>query len=188
MAEAGSRFVLAAGGRFVAGGYVNPRTAIAVRVLTLDDEPVDDGLVARRVDEALALRRAVVPADTTTYRVVNGEGDRLPGVVVDRYGDFLVCQLLTAGAARLAGGVVEALRTRLAPRGIYERSEGGVRAEEGLGGARGVLAGEEPPARLSVTENGMHLSPMSCTDRRRPLPRPTRQPRASARWRVASAC
>src|SRR4029077_6532784 len=78
------------------------------------------------------------------------EGDRLPGVVVDRYGDFLVCQLLTAGAARLAGGVVEALRTRLAPRGIYERSEGGVRAEEGLGGARGVLAGEEPPARVTI--------------------------------------
>jgi 23S rRNA (cytosine1962-C5)-methyltransferase len=157
-AEAGEPVrVLAAGGRFVAGGYVNPRTAIAVRVLTLDDEPIDDRLVARRVDEALALRRAVVPADTTAYRVVNGEGDRVPGVVVDRYGDFLVCQLLTAGAARLAGGVVEALRTRLSPRGIYERSEGGVRAEEGLGGARGVLAGEEPPARLTVTENGMHL-------------------------------
>jgi 23S rRNA (cytosine1962-C5)-methyltransferase len=78
-------------------------------------------------------------------------------VVVDRYGDFLVCQLLTACATRLAGALVEALQDRLAPRGIYERSEGGVRAEEGLGGARGVLAGEEPPARLAVMENGMRL-------------------------------
>ena len=149
--------VLAAGGRFVAAGYVNPRTAIAVRVVTLDDGPVDETLVARRIDEALALRRVVLSSDTTAYRVLNGEGDRLPGVIVDRYGDFLVCQLLTAGAARLASALVAALQLRLAPRGIYERSEGGVRAEEGLGGARGVLAGEEPPARLAVTENGMRL-------------------------------
>jgi 23S rRNA (cytosine1962-C5)-methyltransferase len=149
--------VMASGGGFVAAGYANPRTAIAVRVLTLDDEPVDAALIARRIDDALALRRAVIPADTTAYRVLNGEGDRLPGMVVDRYGDYLVCHLLTAGAARLAGLLVEVLRARLAPRGIYERSEGGVRAEEGLGGARGVLAGEEPPARLVVTEHGMRL-------------------------------
>jgi 23S rRNA (cytosine1962-C5)-methyltransferase len=148
--------VVAHGGGFVAAGYANPRTAIAIRVLTLDDEAVDAALVARRIDAALALRRVVVPPDTTAYRVVNGEGDRLPGVVVDRYGDYLVCQLLTAGAARLADALVAALRSRLAPRGILERSEGGVRAEEGLGGARGMLAGEEP-GRVVVTEHGMRL-------------------------------
>jgi 23S rRNA (cytosine1962-C5)-methyltransferase len=149
--------VTATGGAFVAAGYANPRTAIAVRVLTLDDEPVDAALILRRIDDAQALRRVVVPAETTAYRVVNGEGDRLPGIVVDRYGEHLVCQMLTAGAARLAGPLVEALQTRLAPRGIYERSEGGVRAEEGIGGTRGVLAGEEPPARVVVTEQGMRL-------------------------------
>ncbi len=149
--------VLAADGGFVAAGYCNPRTAIAVRVLTLEDEPVDGALVARRLDEALALRHATLPEGLTGYRIVNGEGDRLPGVVVDRYGDFLVCQLFTAGAVRLAGAVVDALQARLAPRGVYERSEGGVRAEEGLGGARGVLAGEEPPARITIVENGMRL-------------------------------
>jgi 23S rRNA (cytosine1962-C5)-methyltransferase len=149
--------VLAAGGGFVAAGYANPRTAIAIRVLTLDDEAIDAALIARRLDEAIELRRLVVPPETTAYRLVNGEGDRLPGIVTDRYGDFLVCQLLTAGAARLAGVLVEALQARLAPRGIYERSEGGVRAEEGLGGARGSLAGEEPPARLVVSEQGMQL-------------------------------
>jgi 23S rRNA (cytosine1962-C5)-methyltransferase len=149
--------VTATGGAFVAAGYANPRTAIAVRVLTLDDEPVDAAFILRRIDDALALRRVVVPAETTAYRVVNGEGDRLPGIVVDRYGEHLVCQMLTAGAARLAGPLVEALQTRLAPRGIYERSEGGVRAEEGIGGTRGVLAGEEPPARVVVTEQGMRL-------------------------------
>src|SRR5262245_9098565 len=149
--------VLSSGGGFVAAGYANPHTAIAVRVLTVDDEPVDDHLVARRLGDALALRSAVLSPDTTAYRVVNGEGDRLPGMVVDRYGEFLVCQLLTAGAARLAGALLDALRSRLQPRGVYERSEGGVRAEEGPAGARGVLAGEEPPPRLTVMENGMRL-------------------------------
>jgi 23S rRNA (cytosine1962-C5)-methyltransferase len=149
--------VSAASGRFVAAGYANPRTSIAVRVLTLEDEAIDARLVRRRLDDALALRAMMLPADLNAYRVVNGEGDRLPGIVVDRYGEFVVCQLLTAGAARLAPALVDALSARLAPRGVYERSEGGVRAEEGIPGARGVLAGEEPPARLAIEEDGARL-------------------------------
>jgi 23S rRNA (cytosine1962-C5)-methyltransferase len=144
--------VVTASGAFVAVGYANPRTTIAVRVLSLDDEPVGAALVERRLGDALALRRDLLPADATAYRVLNGEGDLLPGVVVDRYGDVLVCQLLTAGAARMVPLLVEALQTRLAPRSIVERSEGGVRAEEGLAGARGVLAGSEPPVPHLVEE------------------------------------
>ena len=146
--------VHAAGGRFLAAGYCNPQTPITVRVLTHEEEAIDAALVRRRLDEALALRQATLPAGLDAYRVLNGEGDRLPGVVVDRYGDFLVCQFLTAGAARLAPAVVEGLGERLAPRGIFERSEGAVRTEEGLAGARGALAGEEPPARLRIAEDG----------------------------------
>jgi 23S rRNA (cytosine1962-C5)-methyltransferase len=146
--------VRSAGGAFVAAGYGNPRTPIAVRVLTLEEEAVDARLVRRRVDEALALRRATLPAELTAYRLVNGEGDRLPGVVADRYDDFVVCQFLTAGAARLAPAVVEAVQETLAPAGVYERSEGGVRAEEGIPGARGVRAGLAPPPRLLIEEGG----------------------------------
>jgi 23S rRNA (cytosine1962-C5)-methyltransferase len=146
--------VMAANGRFIAAGYANPKTTIAVRVLTLDDEAVDARLIGRRLDEALTLRRAVLPAGLEAYRVVNGEGDRLPGVTVDRYGEFLVCQFLTAGAAQMAPAVVEGLVERLAPRGLFERSEGGVRAEEGIAGVRGVLAGEEPPALIEIVEDG----------------------------------
>jgi 23S rRNA (cytosine1962-C5)-methyltransferase len=146
--------VHAAGGRFVAAGYANPRTPIAVRVLTLEEEAVDAALVRRRLEEGIALRALTLPASLSAHRVLNGEGDRLPGVVVDRYGDFLVCQLLTAGAARLASVLVEALGQRFHPRGIFERSEGAVRVEEGLAGARGVLAGEEPPLRIVIEEDG----------------------------------
>ena len=146
--------VHATGGRFLAAGYANRRTPITIRVLTLEDEPVDARLVGRRLDEALALRRATLPPDLHAYRVVNGEGDRLPGVVVDRYADFLVCQFLTAGGARLAPIVVEGLVERLAPRGVFERSEGGVRREEGLPDARAVVVGEEPPLRIRIEEAG----------------------------------
>lgn len=146
-----------AGGRFVAAGYANPKTSIAVRVMTRDDEPIDAGFVGRRVNEAAALREMMLPEGLTAYRVVNGEGDRLPGMVVDRYGEFLVCQLLTAGAAKLAPHLVSALTARFHPKGIYERSEGGVRAEEGIEGARGVLAGEEPPDRVTIDENGLRF-------------------------------
>lgn len=146
--------VVGADGRFVAVGYGNPRTTIAVRVLSLDDEAVDAALVARHLDAAIALRAATLPTDLTAYRVVNGEGDRLPGAVVDRYGDWLVCQFLTAGAANLAPQLVSALIDRFHPRGIYERSEGGVRAEEGIDGARGVLHGETPPEHITIEEHG----------------------------------
>jgi len=145
--------VVAANGRFLAGGYCNPRTPIAVRILTSVDEPVDAALVHRRLDEAFALRRELLGRGLDAYRVANGEGDRLPGIVVDRYADFVVCQFLTAGAARLAPAVVSVLEEQLQPRGIFERSEGAVRTEEGLAGARGVLAGEAPPLRLTIEED-----------------------------------
>ncbi|HEV7731902.1 MAG TPA: class I SAM-dependent rRNA methyltransferase [Candidatus Binatia bacterium] len=147
--------VVAASGQFVAAGYVNPRTSIAVRVVSLEDETVSAPLVARRVVEAAALRAATLPAELTAYRLINGEGDRLPGIVVDRYGDFFVCQILTAGASRMLPWLVDALVTTFSPRGIFERSEGGVRAEEGIAGARGVLAGEEPPVPITIVENGV---------------------------------
>jgi len=141
-------------GRVLGVGYANPRTTIAVRLVSHADEPaLDEALIARRVDDALTLRRLLLP-EATALRVLNGEGDRLPGVVVDRYGDVLVCQLLTAGAARLAPVVLDVLQHRLAPRTIYERSEGAVRREEGLADATGVRAGAEPPVPLEIEEGG----------------------------------
>ncbi|MBI2539221.1 MAG: class I SAM-dependent rRNA methyltransferase [Deltaproteobacteria bacterium] len=87
------------------------------------------------------------------YRLVNGEGDFLPGLVVDRYGDFLVGQFFTAGMDSLRGTVVDALAALFPAMGIYERSEGGVREEEGLIPSVGVLRGEEPPDLLQIEEH-----------------------------------
>lgn len=146
--------VHAADGSFCGRGYANPRCAIAVRLLTRGDETVDAALVRRRVDAALALRRLVVPAATDAYRLVNGEGDFLPGVVVDVYGRHAVLQCLTAGADRLKPWVVDAVQATLAPAGIWERSAGAVRHEEGLAAAEGCVAGTVPEDAVWIAEGG----------------------------------
>jgi 23S rRNA (cytosine1962-C5)-methyltransferase len=141
-----------ADGRLLGCGSWNPKTSIAVRMLTRGEEAVDAALVRRRLETALRWRRALRGSDA--WRLVNGEGDQLPGVVVDRYGDFLVTQFLTAGAEHLKPWIVEGLVALCAPRGIFERSEGNVRRAEGLGASTGVLAGEEPPPDVVIEESG----------------------------------
>ncbi|HEV8715852.1 MAG TPA: class I SAM-dependent rRNA methyltransferase [Candidatus Binatia bacterium] len=145
--------VVAADGSIAGIGYVNPRCSITVRMLSRQLEDIDADFVYGRLTAALALRRAVVPANATAYRLVNGEGDLLPGLIIDVYGPFIVCQSLTAGADLLKPLVVEGLVRLLSPRGIYEKSEGGVRQEEGLSNAAGVLWGEEPPPLVEIQEN-----------------------------------
>src|SRR6185369_159936 len=104
--------------------------------------------VDERIREALGLRALV--GDTDALRLVNGEGDGFPGLVVDRYGDFAICQFITAGADLLKPLVVEALGALLPLSGIYERSEGNARTAEGLARHCGVLAGAEPPSEVVI--------------------------------------
>jgi 23S rRNA (cytosine1962-C5)-methyltransferase len=147
----------AADGAPLGVGYANPRCTIAVRLLSRRDEPIDAGFIARRVGAAVALRRRVVGDDTDAYRLINGEGDGLPGMLVDHYGSSLVVQILTAGAERLRPWLLAALVEQLRPRSIVERSEGAVRAAEGLAPAMGVLAGT-PPDEEVVRENGLRFT------------------------------
>ncbi len=149
--------VRAANGELLGSGYINPGCAIAIRMLALGDEPIDPAFIAKRVDAAIALRRAVIGPGTTAYRLINGEGDGLPGFVVDRYEDVLVLQCLTAGAERLKAWVVEALIASVAPRAIIERSDGSVREAEGLATSSGMLHGR-PPGEVVVCENGLRFA------------------------------
>lgn len=146
--------VVDADGRLLGRGTFSPHGAIAVRLFARDDAAIDVGFVHRRVRDAVALRRAVVPADTNAYRLVNGEGDGLPGVVADRYGDFVVVQFQTAGADAIATAVDDALEAECVPRGMYERSEGTVRREDGLRDRTGLRRGDAPPELLPVVECG----------------------------------
>jgi 23S rRNA (cytosine1962-C5)-methyltransferase len=139
--------------RWIARGVCSPKSQIRVRVLTWKDDAIDDDFFRRRISQALTLRENYLSATTNAYRLVNGEGDLLPGLIVDRYGGFLVCQFFTDGIDALKGTIVKCLCEVIAPQGIFEKSEGRVRAEEGLEPAVGVLAGEVPPEVISIEEN-----------------------------------
>jgi 23S rRNA (cytosine1962-C5)-methyltransferase len=148
--------VFSAGGEALGSGYANPRCTIAVRMLSSGEEPIDAVFVARRVERAVSLRHALIGEETDAYRLINAEGDGLPGFLVDRYGDVLVVQVLTAGAERLKPWLVDALATQLSPRCIAERSVGAVRREEGLEDSSAILQGEAPTEAV-VLENGLEF-------------------------------
>jgi len=103
------------------------------------------------------LRQRIIRGDTDCYRLINGDGDGLSGVVVDRYGSMLVVQLLTAGADRMRGEIVAALNEVVAPRSIVERSHGAVRKQEGLDDHAALLAGA-PPGETIAVEHGIRLA------------------------------
>ena len=138
---------------WIARGLYNPKSQIRVRVLTFQQETIDGDFFARRFQQAFALRQRHLAASTNAYRVVNGEGDFLPGLIVDRYDDFLVCQFFTAGMALFKDDIVEALSGCGAFKGIFERSEGRVGGEEGLEPSVGLLRGEAPPQTLVIEEH-----------------------------------
>jgi 23S rRNA (cytosine1962-C5)-methyltransferase len=146
-----------AGGDLLGSGYYNPATTIAVRMLAWGEAGPLDELIGRRVRSAVALRRALIGADTDSCRLLNGDGDGLSGVVADRYGDILVVQLLTAGADRMRERLAAALGEVVAPRAILERSHGAVRKQEGLADRIGVLAGKMV-AETIATENGIKFA------------------------------
>ncbi len=151
--------VLDADGQWLATGYLNRRSQITLRLLTWQrDEIVDDDFWRRRLQRAFSAREALA-ADPTTdaYRLVNAENDGLPGLIVDRYGRWLVVQFLTAGIAGRQALFVRLLNELLAPAGIYERSDVDVRSHEGLPPATGLLSGQAPPAPLWVSENRLQF-------------------------------
>ena len=145
-----------ADGKPMGVGWYNPNGSIAVRVISSQAVPALGDLVRRRVADALGLRRALgLVAEEGGFRLLNGEGDGLPGVVVDVYGRFVVAQLLNAGAERIRDLLFDAIEKELSPVGIFERSTGGARREEELSDRVGLARGSEPPDRVSILEDGV---------------------------------
>ncbi|MCX5821356.1 MAG: class I SAM-dependent rRNA methyltransferase [Deltaproteobacteria bacterium] len=141
-------------GRPLGLGFFNTGD-IAFRLLT--DDPaarVDADFWRRRIERAVALRRKVVPPETNAFRLINAEGDGIPGLVVDRYGGCLVLSIGTAGVERWREILLGLLLEAGGPAGIYERSEGRSRQLEGLSDRIGPAAGEIPAA-AEIMENGL---------------------------------
>jgi len=146
--------VQSASGELLGHGYFNRRSSITGRMIGFGDEP--PGIAVRRsLERALALRtRFFDPKVTNAMRLINAEGDGLPGLIADLYNDVLVLQVATLGMEKLKPLVVELLTAALHPRAILERSDLPARRDEGLEDRTGLLAGE-PVERVRILENGV---------------------------------
>ncbi len=139
------------GGEWLARGFFSDSSQIRVRAATWDPEqPLDATWLRATLARAVAGRQHLLAHPDTACRLAFSESDGIPGLIVDRYGPFLVVQLLTQWAAASASMIAETLAELLAPRGIYERSDADVREREGLPPREGLLWGESPPPRLEL--------------------------------------
>ncbi len=146
-----------AGGEFVGRGYVNPHSLIAARILSRRKEPIDRVFFRHRLERALAYRERICPGEQA-YRLCYSEGDHLPGLIVDRYGDVCVAQILTAGMESLIAEIQGAILDLFAPRAIVARNDLPIRKLEGLHQEKRVLSGEVPsPLIVRVGEVEMEV-------------------------------
>jgi len=142
--------------RFLGYAYVNPHSLICARIMSRDPEaPIGEALLVRRLEVALALRRRL--SDEPYGRLVFGESDGLPGLVLDRFDDVIVGQIATAGMEALRPAVESAVRAVLAPRVLYWKNDSGARELEQLPAFSGAAFGAAP-AQLRVREAGIEFS------------------------------
>ncbi|RJR17060.1 MAG: 23S rRNA (cytosine(1962)-C(5))-methyltransferase RlmI [Desulfobacteraceae bacterium] len=147
--------VAAYGGEPLGLGAFSPGSQIRVRMWSNDpDGDIDRSFFRLRIERAVKTRVSLPAAgiETTAYRLVNGESDWLPGLIVDRYGDFLVCQFLSAGPEYFKDLFLSLLSELKPLTGIFERSDADVREKEGLALKKGLLWGCEPPELIEITE------------------------------------
>lgn len=141
-------------GEFLAKAYFHNGNSISGRVLTFVDEPIGNA-IEQRISEAIDLRGKMFDRVVTNcYRLINAEGDGIPGLIVDIYDDVAVLQVNTCGIEQLKTQIVQKLSQKLKLRGVFEKSQSGARRQEGLPDRVGLLFGQCPKEML-VKENGL---------------------------------
>lgn len=142
---------------FLAFGFYNNTSRVAVRLLEWNLETeINESWWRKKIRTAVKFRESLHNDNTNTYRLIFSEADYLPGLIVDRYADFLSVQILTSGIERIKHILLDELQELLSPRGIFDRSDASARAHEGLeASSGGILLGVEPPEFVSVKENGI---------------------------------
>lgn len=139
-------------GTVIARGAYSPGSQITIRIWTFDPaEEVTPDFFRNRLEQAANMRRHLLVPESAC-RLVNAESDGLPGLIVDRYADFLVCQFLTAGAEFWKKEIVRLLSAIAPCKGMLERSAADAREKEGLPATDGLLAGIEPPELIEIRE------------------------------------
>ena len=144
--------VRSAAGDFLARAAYSPKSQIVGRIWSwAEDEKIAADFFARRIAQSINAR-AALSESTNALRLVNAESDGLPGLIVDRYADFIVGQFLTAGTERWKNEIAEVLMSQPGVVGVYERSDVEVRGKEGLKSSEGLLRGDAPPESIEVWE------------------------------------
>lgn len=123
--------------RFLGRGYINPRSKILVRLLTREHEEINKDFFRKRILQAWDYRKKLV--DTSSCRVIFGEADFLPALIVDKFGDYLSIQTLSLGIEKYRDVIIELLEEILEPKGIYERNDVQIREKEGLEQKKGFI-------------------------------------------------
>ncbi|WP_312581519.1 23S rRNA (cytosine(1962)-C(5))-methyltransferase RlmI [Atlantibacter hermannii] len=146
-------------GKWLARGAYSPASQIRARVWTFDrDESIDIAFFTKRLQQAQQWRNWLAARDgLDSYRLIAGESDGMPGVTIDRFGNFLVLQLLSAGAEYQRPALLSALQALYPECAIYDRSDVAVRKKEGMELTQGPVCGELPPDLLTIEEHGMKL-------------------------------
>ncbi|AMG12033.1 class I SAM-dependent methyltransferase [Vibrio vulnificus] len=146
-------------GKWLAKAAYSPESQIRARVWSFEKQDVNRAFFVKRIQDAQLLREDVIERDGLTgYRLIAAESDGMPGVTIDRYQNFFVCQLLSAGAEHQKQNIVDALIEVFPDCNVYERSDVSVRKKEGLQETTGVLHGEMPPKSVVIEENGVKIS------------------------------
>ena len=144
-------------GKFLAWGAYSPQSQIRARIWSWDEnQVVNQDFITERIKSAVNLREKWIDSDqTSAFRLIHAESDNLPGLIVDRYNDYLVVQILSAGIERWRDEITQVLVDLVDPAGIYERSDVTVRNLEGLEERKGSLFGKTPNRPILITENGI---------------------------------
>ncbi|HAS6257421.1 TPA: class I SAM-dependent methyltransferase [Vibrio vulnificus] len=146
-------------GKWLAKAAYSPESQIRARVWSFEKQDINRAFFVKRIQDAQLLREDVIERDGLTgYRLIAAESDGMPGVTIDRYQNFFVCQLLSAGAEHQKQNIVDALIEVFPDCNVYERSDVSVRKKEGLQETTGVLHGEMPPKSVVIEENGVKIS------------------------------
>lgn len=143
---------------FLAYGFYNDQSRVAIRLLEWNLETeINEDWWRKKIQKAVKSREDIINKENTnTYRLIFSEADFLPGLIVDRFGDFLSVQLLTSGVERIKHILLDELQNLLQPKGIFDRSDASSRAHEGMeASSGGILVGLEPPEFVTVQENGI---------------------------------
>lgn len=148
--------VLSANNDFLAYGYFNDQSRVAIRLLEWNENiSIDEAWYTQKINTAITSRTHLLTKDTNTNRLIFSEADFLPGLIVDKYADFLSVQILSTGIEKAKSILLQILVKTLQPKGIFDRSDATARTHEGITAENGLLWGETPPAFIAVKENGI---------------------------------